>query len=191
MSRASPPGGDGGALAVVRRAVAAIVPVDARERRGQARVLAELGRLPRPFDEHDDPVHVTASAVVIGPRGVLLHRHRRLGIWLQPGGHVQAGETPWDAAVREVVEETGLPPAHPCGQPALVHVDVHDGGPYARPASRFSRHTHLDLRYLLRAGDDDPAPAPGESPQVRWFDWDQAVAIADDGLAGALRHLRP
>ncbi|HWB71069.1 MAG TPA: NUDIX domain-containing protein [Egibacteraceae bacterium] len=191
MGSAKPPAGVDGPLAAVRQAVAAIVPVDARERRGRARILVELDRLPRPFDEHADPVHVTASAVVVGPRGVLLHRHRRLGIWLQPGGHVEVGETPWDAAVREVVEEAGLVPAHPRGQPDVVHVDVHDGGPYAQTASRFGRHTHLDLRYLLTAGDDDPAPAPGESPQVRWFGWDEAVAVADDGLVGALRRLRP
>jgi ADP-ribose pyrophosphatase YjhB (NUDIX family) len=39
---------------------------------------------------------------------VVLHRHRVLGIWVQPGGHIDSGETPWDAAVRETAEETGL-----------------------------------------------------------------------------------
>jgi 8-oxo-dGTP pyrophosphatase MutT (NUDIX family) len=38
---------------------------------------------------------------------VVLHRHRVLGIWVQPGGHIDSGETPWDAAVRETAEETG------------------------------------------------------------------------------------
>ena len=48
------------------------------------------------------------AAVVVGPRGVLLHRHRRLGLWLQPGGHIEPGETPAEAAAREVKEESGI-----------------------------------------------------------------------------------
>ena len=39
---------------------------------------------------------------------VLLHLHRKLGMWLPPGGHIERDEIPDDAAVREVFEETGL-----------------------------------------------------------------------------------
>jgi 8-oxo-dGTP pyrophosphatase MutT (NUDIX family) len=167
---------------VVREAVAAREPVDERERESIERFLTELERLPRPFDEHADPVHVTGSAVVVGPRGVLLLRHRLLGIWVQPGGHVEPGEAPWEGAVREATEETGLVLRHPHDAPLLVHVDVHAGG---------RGHTHLDLRYLLLAGDEDPTPLPGESQEVAWYPWDDAIALADPGLVGALRSLQP
>ena len=141
-------------------------------------MLSELDRLERPFDESADLTHVTASAVVVGPRGVVLHRHRRLHRWLQPGGHIEAGETPEAAVLRECVEETGLPVAHPRSGPDLIHVDVH----------RAPRdHVHLDLRYLVESPDLDPAPGPGESPDVAWFTWDEAMAVADDALVGALR----
>jgi 8-oxo-dGTP pyrophosphatase MutT (NUDIX family) len=140
-------------------------------------MLAELDRLPHPFDQSADLTHVTASAVVVGPRGVILHRHRRLHRWLQPGGHVEPGEAPEEAVLRECVEETGLPVAHPPSGPGLIHVDVH----------RASRdHVHLDLRYLVASPDLDPSPGPGESQDVAWFTWDQALAMADDALAGAL-----
>ena len=77
-------------------------------------------------------------------------------------------------------EETGLDPAHPPGGPLAVHVDVHAGG---------RGHVHLDLRWLLLA-DGAPDPPAGESQLVAWFGWDDAVARADAGLAGALRSLR-
>lgn len=162
----------------VRRQVLALAPGDLRCRRSRLQVLASLERLPRPFDRLAGPIHVTGSAIVVGRPGVVLHRHRRLGIWLQPGGHLDPGETPWEAALREAVEETGLTLRHPGPGPRLVHVDVH-------PAA--AGHLHLDLRYLLLAGDEAPQPAPGESPEVRWFTWPEAVAAADPGLVGALR----
>jgi hypothetical protein len=49
---------------------------------------------------------------------------------------------------------------------------------------------HLDLRYLLLAPDDDPAPGPGESPEARWFSWDEAHEVADESLRHALLSAR-
>jgi GNAT superfamily N-acetyltransferase len=89
---------------------------------------------------------------------------------------------PWDAAVREAREETGLEvePAEPDG--VLAHVDVHPGP---------RRHTHLDLRYVVHAPDADPAPPAHESQDVQWFQWHRAIAIAEPGLEGILRALQP
>lgn len=157
-------------------------PVDPREEAAIGAFEGELSRLDRPFEEEADPTHVTSSAIVVAADGtrVLLHRHKRLGLWLQPGGHVEAGEGLAAAAVREAVEETGLELVHPAPGACFVHVDVHAGG---------RGHRHLDLRWLL-VGEGDPAPAAGESPEVRWFGWDEAIDIADPGLAGALAALR-
>jgi len=155
--------------------------VDQPEAVARERILAALDTLERPFDKDADPVHVTGSAVVIGPRGTILHVHRRLGRWMQPGGHVDAGEEPCDAALRESEEETGLALSHPGEGPRLIHVDVH-------PAA--DGHTHLDLRYLLLASDADPSPPPGESPEVRWCTWEEAEALCDVALAAALRVAR-
>lgn len=173
--------GDGDVLRrMVREQVVARRPVDERERLGRERFLELFDRLVAPFSEMADPVHVTGSAIVIGPRGVLLHRHRRLGIWLQPGGHLDAGETPWEAARREAAEETGL--AVRLISADLVHLDVHPG-----PRG----HTHLDLRYLVDGGAADPVPPEGESQEIGWFTWSEAIGLADEGLRGALSMLRP
>jgi 8-oxo-dGTP pyrophosphatase MutT (NUDIX family) len=148
-----------------------------REVEARARFLAELERLPSPCDEHADPIHVTASAIVVGPRGTVLHLHKRLGRWMQPGGHIDAGEAPPAAALREATEELGLHVEHPGDGPQLLHVDVHEAA---------LGHTHLDLRYLLIGGEADPDPPPGESPRARWCSWDEAMSMSDDALRSAL-----
>lgn len=160
--------------------LAAHRPADPREARDLARIEALVRWLRRPFDEHADATHVTGSAVVSDGAGrVILHRHKRLGIWLQPGGHVDPGEPPQDAALRETFEETGLRATHPDGIPRLVHVDVHPG-----PRG----HLHLDLRYLLRAeAGAVPAPGDGESPAVAWFDVVDACRVGDRSLEAAVR----
>lgn len=170
--------------AVVRADVLARRPVDRREADSIDRFVAELDRLRAPFDEDADPVHVTGSAFIVGIRGIVLLRHRRLGIWVQPGGHLDAGETPWDAARREAAEETGMAvrfaDLDEAGRPRLAHVDVHEGG---------RGHLHLDLRYVLDAGDADPTPPVGESQEVHWLTWSDALARAEHGMAGVLAHL--
>ena len=180
MTTPSEPPTDAPGDPIVRKVladVAARTPVDERERDSIEQFLAIVPGLARPFDEHADPVHVTGSALIVGRRGIVLLRHRRLGIWVQPGGHIDAGETPWEGARREAVEETGLP-LRPLGEPSeLAHVDVHDGG---------RGHTHLDLRYLFTAGDGDPAPPPEESQEVGWYSWTEASHIAEARMGGVL-----
>jgi len=174
---AAGPGWPGELTDLVRRTVVAHDPADGREEDARSRVLTALGELPAPFDVDAGPVHITGSAIVVGRRGTVLHMHKRLHRWMQPGGHLDRGEAPWEAARREGEEETGLHLAHPEEGPRLVHVDVHGAA---------EGHTHLDLRYLLLAPDEDPSPPAGESPLARWYGWDEALDVADDALRGAL-----
>jgi 8-oxo-dGTP pyrophosphatase MutT (NUDIX family) len=152
-----------------------------REAASKARFVVELKRLPHPFDRDADPVHVTASGLVLGRRGTVLHVHKRLRIWLQPGGHIDEGEAPWAAALRESREETGLPLRHPESGHNLVHLDAHDAS---------QGHFHLDMRYLLLSDDVEPSPPSGESQQVRWVSLEEAEQMCDSGLVEALGRLQ-
>lgn len=166
----------------VERLAAAILriePVDDREQRSIVSTLDRLTWAGDPFSEEQDLHHVTASAFVVSSRGVVLHLHRRLGIWVQPGGHVDRGESTSEAAIRETLEETGLTGCHVAPE-LLFHVDVHPG-----PRG----HTHYDLRYVLIADPVDPSPALGESPEVYWFDFDSALERCEPSLAAALGKL--
>lgn len=160
-------------------ALAAHEPISAREQRSVQRTRALVRWLQRPFDQDADPTHVTASAIVVDGHGAtLLHRHRRLGVWLQPGGHVEPGESLVAASLREAREETGVELLHPRGGPLLLHIDVHEG-----PRG----HVHLDVRYaLLAASGAVGTPAAGESRDVAWFDYASARDIGDLSLADAL-----
>jgi ADP-ribose pyrophosphatase YjhB (NUDIX family) len=153
-------------------------PFDSREEVSLRRATALLKWLPHPFDRDADPMHVTASGIVVHRGQVLLHRHLLLGIWLQPGGHLEPDEAPADAVIRETEEETGIQVDHRGGGPRMVHVDVHEG-----PRG----HLHIDLRYRLEpVGALDPSPGIGESAEVAWMPLETAHGLVDRGLAAAL-----
>lgn len=134
--------------------------------------------------------HITCSAwIVDGPLDqAVLVRHRRLARWVQPGGHIEAMETPFQAAAREAAEETGLQGLIPWSQ-ELFHLSVHrfpegkDG-----PA-----HFHYDLRYLFLAPGVSELPGSAESDGVKWVRLDELQDFSDEAtildMAGKTRAL--
>lgn len=177
------------ALAALLRAH---LPADAEEARHRDRILEFLARHPDPFDRAIPEGHLTGSAFVVAEGGdrLLLLRHRKLGRWLQPGGHADPGEAAGEAvALREAREETGIEALvlHPRA-PRPLDVDVHEIPARAgEPA-----HQHLDLRYLVVApGGAVLRRAPAESSDLRWFGWDELGGLdLDPGIVRALGKVR-
>jgi 8-oxo-dGTP diphosphatase len=126
--------------------------------------------------------HLTASAAVIDPDAdrVLLVWHRASGLWMLPGGHVDPGESPAEAALREVLEETGIVAEIVGGQVLLpgmswqpspiVTAEIPAPAKPERPGKPAeAAHTHVDL--LFAAVADSAAPlsaALSEVAAVRW-----------------------
>ncbi|HVR71667.1 MAG TPA: NUDIX hydrolase [Vicinamibacteria bacterium] len=160
---------------------------------------ADLGRIVRfvaaqadPFDRRHRDAHLTGSAFVVSQDGsrVLLLHHRKLGRWLQPGGHADPGESSGEAvALREAREETGIAGLllHPRA-PRPLDVDVHDIPARDDEAA----HQHLDLRYLVVApADAAPVPSPREARVTRWFSWGELSSLdLDPGLVRGLEKAR-
>ena len=121
--------------------------------------------------------HITSSAWVVSAdrSSVLLVRHRKLGSWLQLGGHADGEPDTAAVALREAREESGIATLGLLALGGAVEpfdVDIHRIP--ERPGE--PAHLHYDLRYLVAAPDEaEPAPPAEESDEVRW------VAVA--GLA--------
>jgi 8-oxo-dGTP pyrophosphatase MutT (NUDIX family) len=127
--------------------------------------------------------HFTVAVFVVWEGKVLLHLHRKLGMWLPPGGHIDRDELPDDAAVREVLEETGV-------EVELVgerREDVQDPVQLHRPAgvqleNIGPSHQHIDLIYFARPRDSAGILADYSEDRVSWYgpeDWDAMAVNAE------------
>ena len=163
---------------------------DAEQDRLRQLYLAHLERHPDATSRDCHPDHLTASALIVSADGeqVLLTLHRRLGRWLQTGGHCEPDDiTMVDAARREGREESGIHDLAVDTVPVLLSLhEVPSCGPI-RPSH------HLDVQYVAVAPQGAREVISEESADLAWFglddlpDVDQSVR---DLIAAATRRLR-
>ena len=157
------------------REISEYLPEGAAELTHRSEILALLEQTEFAMRWHYQPGHLTASAFIVDPssRRLLLHHHRRLGRWLQMGGHLEQGEAPERAALREGFEESGLADLRLLVD-RIIDLDVHDIPATATEPA----HRHFDLRYLV--GTDSPWEItidPGESHALGWFALGEAASL--------------
>ena len=123
----------------------------------------------------------TVAVFVVWQRSVLLHFHAKLGRWLPPGGHVEPNELPDDAALREVMEETGIEASLVCERLNKVEVP---GQPrqLCRPAGVqladiSPGHQHIDLVYFATSQGGAPACDAGWFDEKSWQSLDLTAEV--------------
>lgn len=119
------------------------------------------------FDRSLATGHVTGSAWVLNPARshVLMLHHRKLDLWLQPGGHADGDPDITRVVLKETAEEAGVEPE----QVRLVRDDVFDVDVHTVHASgRDPRHEHFDIRFLVEIDDRVPLLGNDESHEVGW-----------------------
>jgi 8-oxo-dGTP pyrophosphatase MutT (NUDIX family) len=119
---------------------------------------------PRCFHNDCWTGHITGSAWLldgVGERALLTH-HRKLGKWLQLGGHSDGDPDTLAVALREAHEESGL--AVTALDRAILDLDIHEiPARGEQPA-----HLHYDVRYLLQVSDSNAFAISDESHELAW-----------------------
>lgn len=122
----------------------------------------------------DAPPRRAFSVAIFARHGgaVLVVRHRRLGTWLPVGGELEPGETPLEAARRELREETGLEGSFPAGlgvdgtPEGLIGYEEHLAG---------SKGLHMNFAFVADVPSRELAPCD---------EWDGARWVSAEDLPG-------
>jgi 8-oxo-dGTP pyrophosphatase MutT (NUDIX family) len=125
--------------------------------------------------------HYVATGYVYdqGAARFLLVQHRKLGKWLAPGGHLEAGEEPHLGALREVEEEIGcrgrildMPSTPRVATPTVPQLPT----PFCVlaetiPASpREEEHIHIDFIYVVEIEAEAAFQmSEAEIERLQWF----------------------
>ncbi len=109
--------------------------------------------------------HITGSAWVVNSSAthVALVHHKRLGIWVQPGGHADGNPDTLEVAMTEAREETGLHDLRVIS-PNIFDLDIH----VIPGNSKEPQHEHFDVRYAFETTGDESLIVSEESSDVKW-----------------------
>ncbi len=141
---------------------------NAEEEKQRQRILKLFNTNASPFDRDHSPKHLAVSAFVVNPSftHVLLVKHKKLDMWLQPGGHCEDEKTMREGALREITEETGL-------VDILLSNEVFDVNVYEYPCGE---HVDYDIQYLAIANMNEPLVLQeDEVSDIRWVPVDELL----------------
>lgn len=115
-------------------------------------------------------IDFTASVFVVHEGKVLLHKHKKLGLWLQPGGHIELEDDPNEAAIREMQEETGLDIELVGSRPSDPAIPGDIVPPVFLNRHHFNdTHEHIDFVYFGRVVGGELRAEEGTATDFRWL----------------------
>lgn len=135
-----------------------------------------------------EKIDFTVTVYVVHDGKVLFIKHKKLGIWLPVGGHVELDEDPEAAAIREAEEESGLQVELVGERPdiEMTHgrmllaprfMDIHAISP---------THQHVDMVYFGQAKTDQVVLDAAEHDAIRWL----TFGDLDDPVYSLLPNIR-
>ncbi|MGW0780426.1 NUDIX domain-containing protein [Streptomyces sp. NPDC002913] len=137
--------------------------------------------------------HIICGSVVVDPLGRVLHvLHLASGMVLAPGGHTEPeDESLAGAALRELHEETGIPPQAVAPWPGYetvpFDIDIHEID--ARPSKGEPGHVHFDLWFLFRLHTAAETPMMLQEEEVGGFEWRPPDKVTSPSLREKLLKL--
>jgi 8-oxo-dGTP pyrophosphatase MutT (NUDIX family) len=130
--------------------------------------------------------HFTVTGFVVDGDRTALHWHKRLRLWLPPGGHIDQDEDPVQAVLREVLEETGITcEVVPHHQPFLFDNVAQLPSPLSVIVADVGGdppHQHIDMAYAVRPVPGAPLVEPEEDHEFIWVS--EAELRRGDALSG-------
>ncbi len=123
--------------------------------------------------------HFTATTIIVFDQKVLLRFHKKLGLWLPVGGHIERDELPHTAAIREAKEESGL--EIELYNPDL-NMDISDAEQLIRPMHILLEeiqpgHEHIDFIYYARTYSDQLNIPEEQRENYRWISMNNLDSI--------------
>jgi len=117
-----------------------------------------------PFERERIAGHFTASCWLVDRSGerTLLTHHRKLGMWLQLGGHADGERDLQVVALKEAEEESGLGGLSIAA--GIFDLDRH----WIPEHKGVPAHWHYDVRYVVHASEDEAYTVSEESHDLAW-----------------------
>jgi len=112
--------------------------------------------------------HRSAGGLVVHSARILLIATQKGRRWQLPKGHIEEGETPEQAAVREVCEETGVTSRVVAPLPGVEYWFVEKGIHLV--------HKQVDYFLLTYVSGDAANFDPHEVSGAEWFSWDEGIS---------------
>ena len=109
--------------------------------------------------------HITASALLLNPSKdkILLTHHKKLNMWLQPGGHADGDSEFLQVALKEAEEESGLIGLEILNE-QIFDIDIHE-----IPAHKDDPpHKHYDIRIIVHSSKSEDYIVSDESHDLAW-----------------------